>query len=492
MLDSLRRSLGVTAEQPVDGRRGATVVTVERILWLVVAGAFGLSRWAYYREGVRFNSDPVYYFTQLLDPYLLSHRLLESIFYLHAQPPLFNVLTGLALKLAGEDVGVLLWALYLCVAFAILVLFIRTLTRLAVPTWMAMAVSLAFCCAPPFVLYENWYFYPLLELLSLQVAAYALVRAEGRPGRWLGTALWTLAALVWFRSLYHPVYFLLAVAAVVGLAAKNDRRAVLSRALGPSLAVALLVLKNVALFGLWGTSSWGPNSLHKVMQPFVDKPAHEAMIQAEELTPISNVWEFSPGAVYVERLGLPDEHHGIPALDDLEKREGNPITRRNRVNYNHWSYLHAARAYLHDTRILVRRFPEAYFEAVRWNAANFISPVTGHGYVAPNRSCVARVTEWFERVDVALCWWVPILFVGGAVSLLRRKTPRAERLLLAFILGTLSWATALSVLAEHGENNRFRFHLMGLVVLLACYCARVVVEGLRARYATVAVRLGRA
>lgn len=59
----------------------------------------------------------VYYFAQLLAPYLLSHRLLESTFYLHAQPPLFNLLTGTALKVAGSHVGLLLWALYLCICW---------------------------------------------------------------------------------------------------------------------------------------------------------------------------------------------------------------------------------------------------------------------------------------------------------------------------------------------------------------------------------------
>jgi hypothetical protein len=473
----------VTTEHSAHRRRGASIVTVDGMLWLVVVCTFVLSRWAYYRAGVRFNSDPVYYFTQLLDPYLLSHRLLESAFYLHAQPPLFNVLTGLALKLGGEHVDLLLCALYLCVAFAVLVLFIRTLTRLAVPTWMSMAVATAFCCAPPFVLYENWYFYPLLELLALQVAAYALLRSEGRPGRWMATALWTLAALVWFRSLYHPVYFLLAVAAVVGLAATGDRRAVLVKAIGPGIAVALLVLKNVALFGLWGTSSWGPNSLHKVIEPFVEKPALQAMVQDGELTPISAVWEFSPGGVYIDLLRLPDERHGVPALDELRKGDSDPRIRRNPVNYNHWSYLHAAKAYMHDTRILIRRFPEAYLDAVRWNARHFVRPVTAHGFLAGNRSFVPRVTAVFDCVELALLSLVPILLVVSAVSLLKRKTPRAERLILAFMLGTLSWATVLSLLAEHGENNRFRFHLMGLVVLLACYCARVLVEGLRMRYA---------
>lgn len=481
----------MTAEHSARRPRGASIVPADGISWLGVACAFALSRWAYHRAGVRFDSDPVYYFAQLLDPYLLQHRLVESTFYLHAQPPLFNLLTGLALKAAGSQVGLLLWALYLCIASAILVLFIRTLQRLAVPTWMAMTMALAFCCAPPFVLYENWYFYPLLELLSLQVAAYALLRSEARPGRWLTAALWTLAALVWLRSLYHPLYFLLAVTAVTFLASRAERRAVLRTAIAPSAAVALLVLKNAVLFGLWGTSSWGPNSLHKVLQPFVDKPTLEAMVGAGELSPISTAWEFSPGSVYVQRLGLQEEDHGIPALDELQKRRnGHPATRRNPVNYNHWSYLHAARAYMQDTRVLVRRFPEAYWKAIQWNARKYVEPVTAHGYVARNGRFVPRITAWSERVDHVLLALVPLLLAVGAASLLQRKTPRAERLFLAFILGTLAWTTALSVLAEHGENNRFRFHVMGLVVFLACYCGRVLAEGLRTRRAALAaVRL---
>lgn len=206
------------------------------------------------------------------------------------------------------------------------------------------------------------------------------------------------------------------------------------------------------------------------------------MIGEGELSPISTVWEFSPGAVYVQRLGLQEERHGIPALDELQKRRnGHPATRRNPVNYNHWSYLHAAEAYMHDTRVIVRRFPEAYWNAIQWNARRFVEPVTGHGYVARNGRLVPRLTAWSERVDHVLLALVPLLLVVGAVLLLQRKTPRAERLLLAFILGTLSWTSALSVLAEHGENNRFRFHVMGLVVFLACYSGRVVVDGLRTR-----------
>jgi hypothetical protein len=453
-------------------------VTARALPWLLVLCAFVLSRWVYYRAGVRFNSDPVYYFAQLLDPYLLTHRLLQSLLYLHAQPPLFNFLTGLALKLGGHDVHLVLWAFYLGVALAVLLLFFQTLARLAVPTWLAIAVSVAFCCAPPLVLYENWYFYPLLELLSVQLAAYALLRSQGRPGRWLTTGLWTLAALIALRSLYHPLYFLLAVAAVVGLAARADRRAVLRTAIGPSSAVLLLVLKNAALFGVWGTSSWGANSVHKVVHPFVDTYALDQMMQDGELTPISDLSEFSPGALYVERLGLQDEHHGVPALDELEKRFDNPITGRNPVNYNHWSYLHAAKAYAHDDRVLIRRFPGAYLDAIRESARIFVRPVTDHGYVARNAECVPRLTAWSERVDRALLLLAPVLLIAGSVLLFRGKTPRPERLFLAFVVGTLAWASTLSVLVEYGENNRFRFHLMGLVVVLACYCTRVAVEGL--------------
>ena len=44
------------------------------------------------------DPDPLTWYWQYIEPALLKERLLESLFYLHSQPPLFNLLLGLTFK----------------------------------------------------------------------------------------------------------------------------------------------------------------------------------------------------------------------------------------------------------------------------------------------------------------------------------------------------------------------------------------------------------
>ncbi|HEX9103253.1 MAG TPA: hypothetical protein VF997_13670, partial [Polyangia bacterium] len=64
----------------------------------VVACVLG-SRLLYRARGVRFSADPVDYYIQFLDPALLRHDLLRSLFYMRDQPPGFNGFVGVVLKL---------------------------------------------------------------------------------------------------------------------------------------------------------------------------------------------------------------------------------------------------------------------------------------------------------------------------------------------------------------------------------------------------------
>ena len=64
----------------------------------IVALSFIASRSLYYYLGVRFDATILFYAEQFLDVNLLQARLTESIFYLHCQPPLFNLFLGAVLK----------------------------------------------------------------------------------------------------------------------------------------------------------------------------------------------------------------------------------------------------------------------------------------------------------------------------------------------------------------------------------------------------------
>ncbi|NOZ02285.1 MAG: hypothetical protein GXP54_10410, partial [Deltaproteobacteria bacterium] len=215
------------------------------LFWGAALAGFILSRWWYHAQGVDFWSDTVYFFSQILDPPLLTDHLLQSLWYLHAQPPLFNLLTGVVMKCAPTSFPAVFLAIFLVIGFATLAFTALSLTRLGFNRWLALAVSLAFTCAPPFVIYENWYFYPHICMFLLAAAAWLFLRSGGRPGPWMQGAFWVLAVLVLTRSLFHPLYLVIAVAITVANGGRGARKALLLCAIGPLVVVGLLCLKNL-------------------------------------------------------------------------------------------------------------------------------------------------------------------------------------------------------------------------------------------------------
>src|SRR5439155_1232088 len=71
----------------------------------LVAAAFVVSRAIIAALGVRFDISLVPWLWQLLDLQLLQHRLAESLWHLHSQPPLFNLAVGAELKVVPNHVA---------------------------------------------------------------------------------------------------------------------------------------------------------------------------------------------------------------------------------------------------------------------------------------------------------------------------------------------------------------------------------------------------
>ena len=68
---------------------------------LAIAGVFAVSRVAARLAGVTFDTSPLTRFWQIADTNLLHHHLLQTLWNLHSQPPLFNLWLGINLKLFG-------------------------------------------------------------------------------------------------------------------------------------------------------------------------------------------------------------------------------------------------------------------------------------------------------------------------------------------------------------------------------------------------------
>src|SRR5262245_28699986 len=68
----------------------------------VVAALCVASRLLYALLGLHFDASTFPHYMQFIDRELLNSRLLESLWYYHANPPLLNLFVGIGLKLFGS------------------------------------------------------------------------------------------------------------------------------------------------------------------------------------------------------------------------------------------------------------------------------------------------------------------------------------------------------------------------------------------------------
>jgi hypothetical protein len=470
VIELAKPELRTTAKSPEAGRLYLAPLLV----------GFGLARFAAEQAGVRFRPETMKFFAQLLDPLLLRERLLESLVHLHSQPPLYNLLTGVALKLSPSDPGQLLGRVFLAASLITCLVLASALHRLGLGRWLASLLALAFVVSPPFLLYENWYFYPHLSLMLLTCAGYSLLRSDGRPSRWLTIGFWLLAGLVWLRSLFHPLYFVAVEAVVILLARPVERRRILLSAAVPLVLVLGLALKNFALFGFFGTSSWGGNSFHRMFTETLEREVLTELVERGAISPLSLEWEFERPEVYLEVLDIEPRERGIPALDTTRKT----LAGQNPVNYNHWVYPIASREYMGNAMWLLKYHPDAYLRSLRWTARRFLDPVTDTIYLRANRNAIPNFVRAAEDVERSAIYRGVMLagLVYALLALVRPGTARAERLFLAFAVGTILWVAAGSILFEYGENNRFRYQILSLGLMLVAYLGRDLVWWLSRRW----------
>ena len=151
----------------------------ERTLYALLAMAFAVSRLGYYLLGVRFDARPVLHYYQFLDPELLKHRLFESLFYLHVQPPGWNLYTGAVLKLFPASYPIAFCLIYLVLGLGICWSIFYLMRACGVSRWLAFTLATWFIVSPAVVLFENYLLYEYLVSFLLLGAAVALVHSFG-------------------------------------------------------------------------------------------------------------------------------------------------------------------------------------------------------------------------------------------------------------------------------------------------------------------------
>ncbi len=462
-----------------------------RVLWgLVVVLSFALSRMLYGMMGVRFDASTLDWYWQYLDVELLRNDLLKSLYYLHAQPPGFNLFLGTVLKWCGDSADRCFHAAYMVMGLAIYGGCLGVLRRSGVARSWAVLLSFLFMISPSAILYENWLFYtyPVAALLVLSAWSLSAFEQTGR-GRYAGVFLGLIGLLCMSRSSYHLVY-LVACTGLILLPRRVPRKRIGWVAAVVCGVVLAWYLKNAALFGFFGGSSWTGMNVYRIASHAVGREAIQEQMERGHLPEIAGIKAFSPVTAYPgEVLKTMDDYPDHPALTKKRKDSGEP-------NFNHAAYLAISRQYGDVSKQLIRENRPAYGAAVFDAMLRFSRPSWQYWFFPANREAIAPVIslltfmrgrdhsvnlqpvtrilfgvdEW-RPYPIADLWLIPLLVMAAIMALpkISRMARRggADGLGFVFMTMTVWYGALLGCTMEYGENNRFRVEMDPLFFLLA-------------------------
>lgn len=433
---------------------------------LGIGGWFVVSRVWLAAMAVQPDPEAVARLWQLLPIELLESRLFESLWYLHSQPPLFNLIVGAALHLPGDLVWLRL--LYWEVGLLLVLAMFWALRSAGVPRLAAHALVLVFSLNPTPALYENFLLYTYLEAFLMLAAMLALLQRPWSPASY-GIATMLLVAV---RSLFQPVWAA-AVAWAICAFPRRGRLAYSPWVVAPILVGVLLIAKNGLLFGVWSTSSWYGLNLARMptvalmteTQPLVDLGI---VSPAFAVGPFQPVRAYPPAltnpatAVARERFGAP------PALLHEPKDNGYP-------NMNHAGMIAVSRQLASDAMAATLARPGPVLRTMVRGLELFLSPASNSLFLADNRARLWRL----DRIALAVLYpgnsrllvGVWLLFAVASSGWLWLRPPDEVshlRAAAAFVCVTILWVAAVANLTEFGENNRFRFTLDPMVFAWNC------------------------
>ncbi|WCO65757.1 sigma-70 family RNA polymerase sigma factor [Iamia majanohamensis] len=295
---------------------------------------------------------------QLVDLGVLRADPLGSTWYLHTQPPLYNLFVGSVLRWSPTPpIGTLFVLYFACLIVTGLLLVSLGSRWGAHPVLAGTAAGVALTTPSALrTVVQGSYEVPLATLVVLALWLVQRHVDSPRPGTLVGLST-VLTTLVMVRSVFHPLW-LLAVLALVAIA-----RPVPARAVAIAVAVPLVVVggwmgKNQVLFDQATLSSWaGFNAQRGVVAP-LDEDAVAADVADGTVTPLATQAPWRSIEAYPDREPCrPDERHR--AISRSTKGDAP----REVANFNHSCYLPLYEESRHNATRLAREHPVDYLRS---------------------------------------------------------------------------------------------------------------------------------
>jgi len=434
---------------------------------------------------------------QVIDLRVLADDPLGSLWYLHIQPPVHNLVVGAVMAWSPFPEMGTLFVLYGLSLLVTGLLLHDILVRWGVQPVVG-GVIVGFAMVNPSLLatiYIASYEVPVACLLVTLL--WLAQRHLETPGpRWLVAVAVALTVAALTRSLLHPVW-VLAVLGLLWLVRPVDRRQVVATLAVPLVLIGGWMLKNEVVFGTPTLTSWLGFNMQRGVTASMDRDEVQAAVADGSVSPIVLEYPWLSLDAYATWTEPCAPDHDHPATSTELKSSFEGVT--GSLNYNDECFLPAYEQARRDATTLMRQDPGRYLEkrvpALLMSYQTF--PVQG--------GVAGGAPTWMDRIyDPVLAvrtihvdmrdWNLPLLvpeletlpidmsftlialslvvLARTAVAVVRlvRRGWRArhdwptEEVMWLLIAGTVLLVIVGGDLVEFGENGRFRTMLDPLLI----------------------------
>jgi hypothetical protein len=461
--------------------------------------------------GQKFNTDYLNFGWQLIPWDILSTDPLRSVFYLHIQPPLWNLLLGTTAWLSPFSDRLTLQVLMAIIGVAVAWLAAVLARRLGLSQNTAVIVALIATLHPEVFkgAFEPTYELATAGLLLLVLIAVADLSRKENVRRSLVILASAVTVTALTRSLYHPVWAILIV--FFGLWLVRHRINWKSSILVLSIPVIFMggwMAKNEVLFGHATMSSWFGMNLQRAVIPVLPKDQLDEMYAQGQVSDIAMIGPFGKYDLYKDVVEPCVPKHHFRALVEPMR-----TTDEWSPNFNAECFLPIFDQAGKDAIAVIKEHPEAWLEGRLWSLRTTAAVST-----IPSESksvVVRRLDQIFSiaRLDFGGVlstegWGTPIygqleartdfglmlipmyLFIGGLglwqiVQRLRRK--ELSSMAPIYLVGsfTVAFTVIVGAIAELGEQSRFRTMVDPLVTVMIM---AIVIPFVRRQYHKVRIQ----
>lgn len=319
-------------------------------------------------------------FWQLLDAEWLRQDPLQSIYLMHMQPPLLNVLYALSLAMPGDLGPIFLQALFLASSVTMVTIVYFFLRRFGYGAAIAAAATLLFGMMPQVLVYENLFFYSHLEATLVLCAMFFASRylTHRYIASFIGFAA-CLVTLAFLRSLFHIGWVAFVLLTIWGVASyRHGRQArVLVVVVVSTAAVATIYVKNFREFGIFSASSWQGVLLAHMLMPALPGDTAKFPEVVEDLQARAARGEFSKAMPRAAMMGTDLISGWVASAQGCDGAEKRPILCAVRqshggINYNHVAMVEYSAELGRDAPQLLRLYPGLYAHHVASSVITFL------------------------------------------------------------------------------------------------------------------------